>query len=134
MEIGIVGTRGIPARYGGFENCAEEISKRLAKRGHSIFVACRRYLYPEFVNGVRSCVLRLGSVGVYPRRHQEMSPTDYFHCGKGLPTLTPTRGYTTSENWGQVFTFDISEWVNGETGGRRFLLKFTPVCNKQGQE
>ena len=30
-----------------------------------------------------------------PYRHQEMSPTDYFHCGKGLLTLTPTRGYTT---------------------------------------
>ena len=47
MKIGIVGTRGVPARYGGFETCAEELAKRLAARGHRVYVACRRYLYPE---------------------------------------------------------------------------------------
>ena len=47
MKIGIVGTRGVPARYGGFETCAEELAKGLAARGHRVYVACRRYLYPE---------------------------------------------------------------------------------------
>ncbi len=47
MKIGIVGTRGIPARYGGFETCAEELAKGLANKGHRVYVACRRYLYPE---------------------------------------------------------------------------------------
>ena len=33
MRFAIVGTRGIPARYGGFETFAEELSTRLAARG-----------------------------------------------------------------------------------------------------
>ncbi|MCM8772723.1 MAG: DUF1972 domain-containing protein [Candidatus Omnitrophica bacterium] len=47
MKIIIVGTRGIPARYGGFETCAEKLSIGLVKRGHKVFVTCRKYLYPE---------------------------------------------------------------------------------------
>ena len=42
MNIAILGTRGIPARYGGFETFAEQLSKRLADRGHSVSVYCRR--------------------------------------------------------------------------------------------
>ncbi len=38
MNIAIVGTRGIPANYGGFETFAEELSTRLASRGHRITV------------------------------------------------------------------------------------------------
>lgn len=41
MRIAIVGTRGIPARYGGFETFAEELATRLAARGHQVFVYCR---------------------------------------------------------------------------------------------
>ena len=41
MRIAILGTRGIPARYGGFETFAEELSWRLVKRGHSVTVYCR---------------------------------------------------------------------------------------------
>jgi glycosyltransferase involved in cell wall biosynthesis len=36
-----VGTRGIPARYGGFETFAEELSTRLVSRGHRVTVYCR---------------------------------------------------------------------------------------------
>ena len=42
MNIAIVGTRGIPNRYGGFERFAEEISSRFADRGHRVTVYCRR--------------------------------------------------------------------------------------------
>lgn len=41
MRIAIVGTRGIPASYGGFETFAEELSTRLVERGHSVTVYCR---------------------------------------------------------------------------------------------
>lgn len=40
-RIAILGTRGIPARYGGFETFAEELSTRLAARGHAVTVYCR---------------------------------------------------------------------------------------------
>jgi glycosyltransferase involved in cell wall biosynthesis len=42
MKIAILGTRGIPARYGGFETFAEQLSKRLVSRGHGVRVYCRR--------------------------------------------------------------------------------------------
>src|SRR5581483_11791630 len=42
MKIAILGTRGIPARYGGFETLADELSRRLVDRGHEVTVYCRR--------------------------------------------------------------------------------------------
>jgi glycosyltransferase involved in cell wall biosynthesis len=42
MRIAMIGTRGVPARYGGFETCVEEVGHRLAKRGHEVTVYCRR--------------------------------------------------------------------------------------------
>jgi glycosyltransferase involved in cell wall biosynthesis len=41
LKIAIAGTRGIPARYGGFETFAAELSARLVARGHEVFVYCR---------------------------------------------------------------------------------------------
>lgn len=38
----MVGTRGVPARYGGFETAIEEVGRRLAQRGHEVTVYCRR--------------------------------------------------------------------------------------------
>ena len=38
MKLAILGTRGIPANYGGFETFAEELSTRLAARGHDVTV------------------------------------------------------------------------------------------------
>ena len=42
MKIAIVGTRGIPNRYGGFEQFAEKVSSTLADRGHEVTVYCRK--------------------------------------------------------------------------------------------
>lgn len=53
MRFAIVGTRGIPARYGGFETFAEELSARLAARGHEITVYCRQRHATPFYRGVR---------------------------------------------------------------------------------
>ena len=41
MRIALLGTRGVPARYGGFETAAEEIGARLVERGHEVVVYCR---------------------------------------------------------------------------------------------
>src|SRR5262249_49075506 len=41
LRIGMLGTRGVPARYSGFETCAEELGARLAERGHVVTVYCR---------------------------------------------------------------------------------------------
>lgn len=38
MKIGILGTRGIPNNYGGFEQLAEYLSVGLVEKGHEVFV------------------------------------------------------------------------------------------------
>lgn len=38
MKIGILGTRGIPNHYGGFEQFAEQLSVDLVKMGHEVWV------------------------------------------------------------------------------------------------
>ncbi|NOT46610.1 MAG: DUF1972 domain-containing protein, partial [Acidobacteria bacterium] len=43
MRLAILGTRGIPANYGGFETFAEELSTRLVERGHCVTVYCRSH-------------------------------------------------------------------------------------------
>src|SRR4051794_29769345 len=43
MRIAILGTRGIPANYGGFETFTEELSRRLVERGHEVTVYCRSH-------------------------------------------------------------------------------------------
>ena len=60
MRIAILGTRGIPASYGGFETFAEHLSTRLVARGHEVTVYGRaHYVSPrqlEF-HGVKLKVL-----------------------------------------------------------------------------
>lgn len=41
LKVGLLGTRGVPARYGGFETAVEEIGSRLATYGHRVVVYCR---------------------------------------------------------------------------------------------
>jgi len=47
MKIAIIGTRGVPARYGGFETCAEELGRRFAGDGHAVDVFCRAGYYGQ---------------------------------------------------------------------------------------
>jgi glycosyltransferase involved in cell wall biosynthesis len=42
LRLALLGTRGIPANYGGFETFAEELSTRLVARGHEVTVYCRQ--------------------------------------------------------------------------------------------
>lgn len=47
MKIALIGTRGVPAKYGGFETCVEEVGKRLVERGHNVTVYCRKSYYKD---------------------------------------------------------------------------------------
>jgi hypothetical protein len=44
MKIAILGTRGIPASYSGFETAAEQLASRLIARGHEVTVYCRSHV------------------------------------------------------------------------------------------
>jgi glycosyltransferase involved in cell wall biosynthesis len=69
VKLAIMGTRGVPARYGGFETLAEELGRRLAARGHSVTV----YGRPGFVD--RSVTSHLGMrvvvLPALPSKHLE---------------------------------------------------------------
>ena len=41
MHVAMIGTRGVPAAYGGFETAVEEVGRRLVERGHRVTVYCR---------------------------------------------------------------------------------------------
>ena len=41
VKVALMGTRGVPALYGGFETAVEEIGARLVERGYDITVYCR---------------------------------------------------------------------------------------------
>ena len=52
LNVALVGTRGVPASYSGFETCAEHLGARLAQRGHRVTVYNRahhvRYAQPIY--------------------------------------------------------------------------------------
>jgi glycosyltransferase involved in cell wall biosynthesis len=53
VRIAILGTRGIPANYGGFETFAEELGARLAARGHEVTVYGRSHYVPPDLRDYR---------------------------------------------------------------------------------
>ncbi len=57
MKLSILGTRGIPARHGGFETFAEQLAVYLTEAGHEVTVYCQdvrnRRLHTDFWQGIR---------------------------------------------------------------------------------
>jgi glycosyltransferase involved in cell wall biosynthesis len=51
MRLAILGTRGVPPSYGGFETFAAELGIRLVRRGHDVTVYCREGLRGYEVTG-----------------------------------------------------------------------------------
>ena len=59
MRIAILGTRGVPAAYGGFETFAEELGARLVERGHDVTVYGRSHSVPTGLREHRGMRLRV---------------------------------------------------------------------------
>ncbi|WP_050812504.1 DUF1972 domain-containing protein [Acidovorax radicis] len=58
LRIALLGARGIPASYGGFETFAEQLSTRLVARGHEVTVyaeSSESSVADTFYQGVRVC-------------------------------------------------------------------------------
>ena len=55
--VRILGTRGIPARHGGFETFVEHLSRYLTKQGWKVIVYCQEVgaegIYENQWNGIR---------------------------------------------------------------------------------
>lgn len=55
MKVAIIGTRGYPYVYGGFETFVKELGERLVKKDVEVYVYCQANLFPKkpaTVNGI----------------------------------------------------------------------------------
>lgn len=59
LKIGILGTRGVPNHYGGFEQFAEHLSLSLVQRGHEVYVY---------------------NSSLHPYRHNKWNGVNIIHC------------------------------------------------------
>jgi len=57
MKIALIGSRGIPACYGGYETLMEELAPRLVERGHRVTVYCRSHYTPKDLHVYRGVEL-----------------------------------------------------------------------------
>jgi glycosyltransferase involved in cell wall biosynthesis len=58
LRIAMIGSRGVPARWGGIERHVEELSALLAERGHDVTVFCRSNYVQDGVPEYRGIRLR----------------------------------------------------------------------------
>lgn len=71
MKLAILGTRGIPANYGGFETFAEQLATRLAARGHEVTVYGRRGQIAAELDGETWCGVRIELLPAPASKHLE---------------------------------------------------------------
>ena len=57
LRIALIGSRGIPACYGGYETLMEELATRLVERGHRVTVYCRSHYTPKDLRQYRGVEL-----------------------------------------------------------------------------
>ncbi len=119
LHIAVLGTRGVPANYGGFETCAEEVSVGLARRGHEVTVYCRRGNAPGDPAEYKGVRLR------YPPHIER----------KSLGTLT----HSLAATWDAVRAgFDVLLYFNAGTAPAALLAKLARripvVLNVDGLE
>ncbi len=83
LRLAILGTRGVPARYGGFETFAEQIASRLARRGHHVTVYRRSRYAQGDLPGVEIVTLP----AVYTKHLETVSHglLSVLHCASRRP-------------------------------------------------
>jgi len=67
MKIALIGSRGIPARYSGFEQFYEQFAVRLAERGHKVTVYNRSHFIKDVKNEYKG--VRIVSLPSIPTKH-----------------------------------------------------------------
>jgi glycosyltransferase involved in cell wall biosynthesis len=101
LSVAILGSRGIPNRYGGFEAFAEELSLRLVSRGHRVLVytVSGHPVKEENWKGVRRILIKnpenkLGAFGqfIYDLRCN-------LHSRREKPDIVLHLGYTSDSVW-----------------------------------
>ena len=144
LRIAILGTRGIPNHYGGFERFAEYLAPALAEAGYDVFVynshnhPYRRGMW----NGVHilHCFdpeYRLGTAGQFI-----YDLNCLLDARRRKFDVIIQLGYTSSSIWGRLFpkqsvviyNMDGMEWQRAKYSGltRRFLRYAERLATKYG--
>ena len=134
MNIAIIGTRGIPNYYGGFEQCAEYLSVGLVRKGHKVTVY-NSHAHPYKKSKWRGVHIihcrdpenKIGTIGQFIYD---------FNCirdlGKRKYDIVLQLGYTSSSVWGRLMpkktivttNMDGLEWKRSKYSKevKKFLL------------
>jgi glycosyltransferase involved in cell wall biosynthesis len=101
MKIAIVGTRGIPNNYGGFEQLAEYLSVGLIQKGHQVTVYCSSkhvYKKPQWhgvlLHHIYDPETIIGTAGQFIYDFLSI-----WHCRKAGYDVVLNLGYTSSSLW-----------------------------------
>ncbi len=69
MKIAFIGQKGIPATFGGVEYHVDEVSRRLARRGHEVTVYVRSWYTPPELHEYKG--VRLIHTRTYPHKYTD---------------------------------------------------------------
>jgi glycosyltransferase involved in cell wall biosynthesis len=135
MKIGILGTRGIPNLYGGFEECAQQLGSHLVKMGHSVAVySSHRHPY------VNKSFKGIEIIHKYDPEHRIGTVGQFFYdlnctidCHRRSFDVILVLGYTSSSIWQGLLpkkslvitNMDGLEWKRSKYSPmvQRFLLQ-----------
>jgi glycosyltransferase involved in cell wall biosynthesis len=78
LRVALVGSRGIPARYGGYETLCEELAARLTARGFDVTVYCRSRYTPRGLATHRGA--RLVVLPTVPTKHLDTPVHTLLSC------------------------------------------------------
>ena len=94
MKIAFLGSRGIPARYSGFETFYEQLATRLAQRGHHVTV----YNRSHFIKDIRGRYqgVRLVTLPSIPTKHLD---TTTHTLVSSLHATSPTTALWGTARW-----------------------------------
>ncbi len=132
MKIAIVGSRGIPNNYGGFEQFAEFLSRNLVARGHEVWVFSPHY-HPFRAKRYIAVNIRhvfnpehvIGTIGnfIYDLlclRHAFRTDAD----------VVLMLGYTTSSVWFRFFRKNMQRMVTNMDGLEWKRRKWNPLIKR----
>lgn len=138
MKIAIIGTRGIPNNYGGFEQLAEYLSVILSNDGYDITVynsSLHPYQETKFHNvKIVHCTDPENKLGTAGQFIYDLNCI--LHCRKQQYDIILQLGYTSSSVWSFLFpkkskivtNMDGLEWKRSKYG------RFTKLFLKQAEK
>jgi glycosyltransferase involved in cell wall biosynthesis len=91
LQIALIGSRGIPAGYGGYETLMEELSVRLLEMGHEVTVYCRSHYTPRTRREFRG--VRLVVLPTLPTKHLDTPVHTLLCCLHAVWRSAAGRGY-----------------------------------------